>query len=71
MHLGKNDLNIRTWVQGRIKTDGLYAFLEYALCLQSFFQQNKTNVSFREIARLVARNPLSPADSLCKQFEPR
>ena len=26
--------------------------------LQSLFQQNKTNVSFREIARLIARNSL-------------
>ena len=28
------------------------------LNLQSSFQQNKTNVSFREIARLIARNSL-------------
>ena len=34
----------------------LYIFLECAQFLQSLFQQNKTNVSFREIARLIARN---------------
>ena len=36
----------------------LYIFVECALFLQSLFQQNKTNVSFREIARLIARNSL-------------
>ena len=39
-------------------TARLYEFVEYALCLQALFQQNKTNVSFREIARLIARNSL-------------
>ena len=29
------------------------------LVIPVFFQQNKTNVSFREIAHLIARNPLS------------
>ena len=33
----------------------LYIFVECAWFLQSLFQQNKTNVSFREIARLIAR----------------
>ena len=37
---------------------GLYVFVECAQCLQSLFQQNETNVSLREIARLIARNPL-------------
>ena len=34
----------------------LYIFVECAYFLQSLFQQNKTNVSFREIARLITRN---------------
>ena len=37
---------------------GLYVFVECAWCLQSLVQQNKTSVSFREIAHLIARNPL-------------
>ena len=41
------------------KTTRLYVFVECALCLQSLFQQNKTNVLFREIARLIARNSYS------------
>ena len=34
----------------------LYVFVECAYCLQPLFQQNKTNVLFMEIARLIARN---------------
>ena len=37
-------------------TAGLYVFVECASCLQSLFQRNKTSVSFREIAHLIARN---------------
>ena len=37
-------------------TARLYIFVECAYFLQSLFQQNKTNVSFREIARLIPRN---------------
>ena len=44
---------------------GLYIFVECALFLQSLFQQNKTDVSFREIARLFARNSLEPTAVLC------
>ena len=33
-------------------------FVECALCLQSLFEQNKTNVSFREMTRPIARNSL-------------
>ena len=40
-------------------TAGQCVFVECALCLQSLFQQTKTNVSFREMARLIARNSLS------------
>ena len=36
----------------------LYVFVECVKCLQSLFQQNKMNVLFREIARLIARNSL-------------
>ena len=39
-------------------TARLYIFVECAKFLQSLFQQNKTSVSFREIARLIARNSL-------------
>ena len=37
----------------------VYIFVECAQFLQSLFQQNETNVSFREIARLIARNSSS------------
>ena len=41
---------------------GQCVFVECALCLQSLFQQNKTSVSFREIAQhalsLEIRNDL-------------
>ena len=37
-------------------TARLCIFVECAKFLQSLFQQNKTNVLFREIARLIARN---------------
>ena len=40
------------------KTARLYVFLLMCLCLQSLFHQNKMSVSFREIARLIARNSL-------------
>ena len=33
--------------------------LQYSFCLQSLFQQNKMNVLFREIARLIDRNSYS------------
>ena len=55
MHLGKSVLNIQTRRQGYIEAR-LYVFVECALGLQSLFQQNKTNILFREIARLIARN---------------
>ena len=53
MHQEKNDLNIKTWKAG------LYVLLECVFCLQSFFQQSKTNVSFSEIACPIARNPIA------------
>ena len=37
---------------------GLYVFVKGVERLKSLFQQNKTNAPFREIARLLARNPL-------------
>ena len=55
MHEGKPVLNIQIGGNGAW-TARLYIFVECALFLQSLFQQNKTNVSFREIARLIARN---------------
>ena len=50
----KNDLDILG--HNDTFTAGLYVFVECALSLQSLFQQNKTSVSFREIAHLIARN---------------
>ena len=45
----------------------IYVFSVYVQCLQTFFQQNKFNVSLREPVRLIARNPfcqiLSPSSS--------
>ena len=55
MHEGNPVLNIQIGGNGA-STARLYTFVECALFLQSLFQQNKTNVSFREIARLIARN---------------
>ena len=46
------------WGGKGANTARLYVFVECALCLQSLFQQYKTNVSFREMARLIARNSL-------------
>ena len=43
-------------------TAGLYVFVECTFCLQSLFQQNKTNVSFRKIACLIAKNPFQPSN---------
>ena len=40
-------------------TARLYVFVKYAKCLQSLFQQDKMNVSFREMARLITRNSLT------------
>ena len=58
MHEGKPVLNIQ--IGGNCaSTARLYTFVECALFLQSLFQQNKTNVSFREIARRIARNSLN------------
>ena len=37
---------------------GLYVFVEYVQCLKSLFEQDKMNVLFREMACLIARNPL-------------
>ena len=55
MHEGKPVLNIQIGCNGA-STARLYIFVECAQFLQSLFQQNKTNVSFREIARLITRN---------------
>ena len=57
MHEGNPVLNIQIGGNGA-STARLYIFVECALFLQSLFQQNKTNVLFREIARLIARNSL-------------
>ena len=57
MHEGNPVLNIQIGGNGA-STARLYIFVECALFLQSLFQQNKTNVSFREIAPLIARNSL-------------
>ena len=55
MHERNPVLNIQ--IRGNAaSTARLYVFVECAWFLQSLFQQNKTNVSFREIARLIARN---------------
>ena len=51
MHEGNPVLNIQIGGNGAL-TARLYIFVECALFLQSLFQQNKTNVSFREIAPL-------------------
>ena len=37
-------------------TTGLYVFGEYVQRLQTLFQQNRLNVSFRETVRLIASN---------------
>ena len=58
MHEGKPVLNIQIGGNGA-STARLYIFVECAWFLQSLFQQNKTNVSFREIARLIARYSLA------------
>ena len=55
MHEGSPVLNIKNWGNGA-STTRLYIFVECASFLQSLFQQNKTNVSFRESARFIARN---------------
>ena len=57
MHEGNPVLNIQIG-DNDASTTRLYIFVECALFLQSLFQQNKTNVSFRELARLIARNSL-------------
>ena len=36
----------------------MMSFFEYVHSLELLFQQDKINVSFREMARLIARNPL-------------
>ena len=53
MHEGNPVLNIQIGGNGA-STARLYIFVECAKFLQTLFQQNKTNVSFREIARLIA-----------------
>ena len=58
MHEGKPVINIQIGNKCA-STARLYIFVECAWFLQSLFQQNKTNVSFREIARLIARNSLT------------
>ena len=58
MHEGKPVLNIQIGGNGASMARR-YIFVECALFLQSLFQQNKTNVSFRESARLIARNSFS------------
>ena len=64
MHEGNPVLNIQ--IGGNLaSTTRLYIFVECALCLQSLFQQNKTNFSFREIARLIARNSYSRGTRDC------
>ena len=54
MHEGNPVLNIQ--IRGQRCIDGSYIYLLNVPSFSSFFQQNKTNVSFREIARLIARN---------------
>ena len=56
MHLGNPVLNIYKFGGNVASTAHLYIFVECAQFLQSLFQQYKTNVSFREIARFIARN---------------
>ena len=56
MHEGNPVLNIKIGANGA-STARLYIFVKCAL-LQSLFQQNQTNVSYREFARLIARNSL-------------
>ena len=55
MREGNPVLNIQIGDNGA-STARLYIFVECALFLKSLFQQNETNVSFSEIARLIARN---------------
>ena len=55
MHEGKPVLNIQNG-GNRASRARLYIFVECHEFLQSLFQQNKTNVLFREIDRLIARN---------------
>ena len=57
MHEGNPVLDIQIGGNGA-STALLYISAECVQFLQSLFQQNKTNVSFREIARLIARNSL-------------
>ena len=40
-------------------TTGRYVFVEHIKRLQTLFQQNIVNVSFRDIVRLIARNSSS------------
>ena len=63
MHEGNPVLNIQIGGKGA-STARLYIFVECALFLQSLFQQNKANVSFREIACFIARNSfLKPSNA--------
>ena len=58
MHEGNPVLNIQIGGNGA-STARLYIYLlNVPSFSRSLFQQNKTNVSFREIARLIARNSL-------------
>ena len=42
-----------------------YVFGEYVKRLQTLFQQNKVNISFRETVRLIARNPFGKLSAQC------
>ena len=55
MHEGNPVLKIQIGGNGASMAH-LYIFVKCTWFLQQLFQQNKTNVSFREIARLIARN---------------
>ena len=55
MHEGNPVLNIQIVGNGA-STARLYIFVECVYFLKSLFQQNTTNFSLREIARLIARN---------------
>ena len=64
---GKPVSNIQIGGNGA-STARLYIFVECALFLQLLFQQNKTNVSFREIACLIARNSLIEKETNTRQL---
>ena len=49
-------LNIIIVSVAKAVTLSAYVFVQYVQLLKSLLKQNKMNVSFREIVRLVARN---------------